>query len=258
MPELALPELATISSLDQVITSAAVRLFVTRAQAVAPDFALTAANAEDVAEVCRRLDGLPLAIELAAARTNLLAPQALLSRLEPRLPLLTGGARDQPARLQTMRAAIAWGYDLLAPDEQALLRRLSIFAGGFTPEAVESVIGLESDGSPILVLDRIGSLVDKSLVRREYGSEEARFSLLETVREFAWEQAVAEDEGDAIGAAHAAWCLDLAERSRQAMFLPNGERQLQRLASEHGNLHVALAWFHLHGDHVASYVSPPR
>jgi predicted ATPase/DNA-binding CsgD family transcriptional regulator len=249
VPPLTLPDPVEPVALDQVAASAAVRLFATRARAVSPDFALTGTNAGAVVEICRRLDGLPLAIEMAAARSNLLAPQALLERLEPRLPLLTGGARDQPARLQTMRAAIAWGYDLLAPDEQRLLRRLSVFSAGFTPEAVALVMGSEACHSPVDILDGIGSLVDKSLVRHEAAAEETRFSLLETVREFAWEQVLAGDEQDAVAGAHADWCLDLAEQSKLAMFLPGGDRQLQRLEIEHANLRAALAWLDGQGDH---------
>ena len=253
VPPLALTDPATAASPDEATASAAVRLFAARARAVAPDFAVTAANAEAVAEVCRRLDGLPLAIELAAARSNLLAPRALLARLEARLPVLTGGARDQPDRLQTMRAAIAWGYGLLAPEEQTLFRRLAVFAGGFAPEAAEWVMGTarrpEACPSPALVLDGIASLVDKSLVRREEADEEEpRFSLLDTIREFAWEQVVAGDEQDTVADAHAAWCLDLAERSRLAAYLPDGERQLDRLETEHANLRAALAWLDRRGD----------
>ena len=144
----------------------AVRLFIERAQAVKPDFAVTDDNAPAVAEICSRLDGLPLAIELAAALVKVLPPQALLKRLEQRLPLLTGGARTLPARQQTMRDAIAWSHDLLAPDEQALFRRLAVFAGGCTLEAAEAVVAPEGT---LDVLGGIASLVDKSLLRQEEG-----------------------------------------------------------------------------------------
>ena len=259
----AVPPLAVTDSdraADEPAAPDAVRLFVDRAQAVRADFALTAADAAAVAAICVRLDGLPLAIELAAARSNVLAPRALLARLDRRLPVLTGGPRDGPPRQRTMRAAIAWGYDLLAPDEQALLRCLSVFAGGFAPEAAAWVMG-EREGStgtapstgeqptpsPPRVLDCIDSLVAKSLVRREAG-EDPRFSLLETVREYACERLLEADERDAVADAHADWCLDLAEGSGQATFLPDGERQLRRLEVEHANLRGALDWLHQRGD----------
>ena len=240
---LSLPEPSTTMSLEEAIASAGVRLFAMRAQAATPAFTLTEGNANTVVEVCRRLDGLPLAIELAAARSNILSPQALLARLEPRLPILTGGARDQPARLQTMRAAIAWGYDLLAPADQELLRHLSVFAGGFTTEAVEAT-------GASAALDGITSLVDKSLVRREGTEGEPRFSLLDTIREFAWERLVAENEHVAVSDAHATWCLRLAEHSRLAAYLPGGDRRLDHLDAEHANLQVALAWLDRQGDGI--------
>jgi len=251
---LALPEPTESVPVDQAANSAAVRLFTARARAVEPGFAVTSANVGAVVEVCRRLDGLPLAIELAASRSNLLAPRALLARLEPSLPMLTGGGRDQPARLQTMRAAIAWGYDLLDSHEKALLRSLSVFVGGFTPAAADWVMeraaraSAPSHPTSFAMLDGIGSLVDKSLVQRENDEDEPRFSLLQTVREFAWEQLLAEAERDSVASAHADWFLEFAEQSRLAMFLPDGDRQLARLEMEHSNLLAALAWFDRAGD----------
>ena len=170
----------------------AVRLFIARAQAVKPDFTVTASNAPAVAEICFRLDGLPLAIELAAALVKMLPPQALLKRLEQRLPLLTGGARTLPARQQTMRNAIAWGHDLLAPDEQTLFRRLAVFPGGCTIEAAEAVAS--PDGT-LDVFAGLASLVDKSLLRQDEGADgEPRFRMLETVREFGLERLEASGE----------------------------------------------------------------
>ena len=190
-------------SVADVATSDAVRLFVARAEAVQPDFALTPDNAVAVAEICRRLDGLPLAIELAAARVKVLPPAALLARLDHRLPLLTGGGRDLPERQQTMRAAIAWSHDLLTPEEQVLFRRLAVFAGGFTLEAAEAVAS--GSGEPgIDPFEGVASLLDKSLLRQEAGpGGEPRFVMLETVREFALEQLVASGEEGAIRERHA-------------------------------------------------------
>ena len=149
VPPLALPDRSRLEPLDQLTRYEAVRLFVERAQAVKPGFAITDGNAAAVAEICHRLDGLPLAIELAAARVNVLSPQALLARLERRLPLLTGGPRDVPARQQTLRETIAWSYDLLTPGEQALFRRLAVFVGGCTLEAAEAVVGGGGAGSEL-------------------------------------------------------------------------------------------------------------
>jgi predicted ATPase len=163
----------------------AVALFVERARAIKDDFAVTNPNAPSVAEICHRLDGLPLAIELAAARVRLLTPQAVLARLERRLPLLTGGARDLTARQQTLRGAIAWSYDLLTPQEQTLFRLLSIFVGGCTLSMVEAVC--DPDGTlGIEVLDGVTALAAQSLLRQEDVPDgEPRFMMLETIREYA-------------------------------------------------------------------------
>ncbi len=231
-------------SVADVATSDAVRLFVARAEAVKPDFALTPENAVAVAEICRRLDGLPLAIELVAARVKVLPPAALLARLDHRLPLLTGGGRDHPERQQTMRAAIAWSHDLLSPEEQVLFRRLSVFAGGFTLEAAETVVsGLGETGSH--PFEGVASLLDKSLLRQDAGpGGEPRFTMLETVREFALDQLAASGEEAATRARHAAWCLALAEASelylRDLRALADS---LTRLDAELDNVRAALAWF---------------
>src|SRR5215213_9577039 len=241
---LELADLNRDRAVEEIARGAAVRLFVARAQAVQPDFVLTPENARDVAEICRRVDGLPLAVELAAARIKVLPPAALLARLEPRLPLLTGGGRDLPQRQRTMRDAIAWSYDLLPPDEQALLRHLSVFAGGFTLEGVEAVTGgLVSLGAN--TLDGIGSLLDKNLIRREEPSNpDPRFAMLETVREFAHDQLVAHGEEAPARECHAAWCLALAEEA--GCNLRPGQAQLpwlERLDADLANLRGALAWF---------------
>ena len=185
VPPLALPP-AGDDDRDALAASAAVALFIDRAVAVRPDFELTDENASAVAAICRQLDGLPLAIELAAARVKLLSPQAIVSRLESRLDLLTGGARDLPERQQTLRAAIDWSYNLLEPREQGMLARLGVFLGGCTLESAEAVCGAPEGMGFGEVLDSIASLVDKSLVRQSDGLDgEARFSLLETIREYA-------------------------------------------------------------------------
>ena len=193
------PETDEPASACEVDASAAVRLFVTRAQAVKPDFVLTEQNASAVGAICRRLDGLPLAIELAAARVKIFSPTALLARLDQRLPLLTEGGRDLPARQRTMRDAIAWSYDLLTPEEQTAFRQLAVFVGGFTLEAAEAVAGLDA-ASPMFTV--IASLVDNSLVLQEPDADdEPRFRMLETVREYGLEQLEATGDADAIGRA---------------------------------------------------------
>ena len=240
-----------IAVVKDVATSDAVRLFIARAEAVKPDFALTSENAVAVAEICRRLDGLPLAIELAAARVKVLPPSALLARLDHRLPMLTGGGRDHPERQQTMRDAIAWSHDLLNPEEQGLLRRLAVFVGGFTLEAAEAVVS--GPGEPgIDPFEGVTSLLDNSLLRQEAGpGGEPRFAMLETVREFALELLAASGEEDATRERHAAWCLTLA----QAVGLDSlrGRAQaawLARLDADLDNLRAALAWFDAAGEPI--------
>jgi predicted ATPase/DNA-binding CsgD family transcriptional regulator len=221
--------------------SAAERLFVARAQAVVPDFTLSEDNEVAVAAVCRHLDGLPLAIELAAARIKAFPPAALLARLERRLPLLTGGGRDLPERQQTMHDAIAWSYDLLSTTEQTLFRRLGVFVGGFTLEAAEAVAG-ESDAESEVV-NGVLSLLDKSLLRQEMGpGGEARYAMLETIREFASNQLAASDEEATIRDRHAAWCLGVAESTPPMLVGSRNRQWLALLEAEHANLRAALAW----------------
>jgi predicted ATPase/DNA-binding CsgD family transcriptional regulator len=233
---------------EAVAASPAVQLFVARARSIDPRFALDAANAEAVTAVCRRLDGLPLAIELATARLRLLAPRELLDRLDPALPLLTEGPEDAPDRLRTMRRAIAWSYDLLAPEQQALFRRLAIFVGGFTLTAAEQVLADESLAATRGdVLDGLTLLLDSSLVGRVDAGDETRFGLLETVREFAREQLRASGEMEAIADRHAAWCIALAEEMRRAGRISHRDG-LNQLEREHPNLRAALAWLVERGD----------
>jgi len=242
VPPLAVPDLTAMPSLDTLAALPAVALFVQRAEAAVSDFALTAKNATAVAAICVRLDGLPLAIELAAPLVTLLPPPALLARLERRLQLLMGGARDLPERQQTLRAALAWSYDLLHAGEQALFRRLSVFAGGATLEAVEAVCHTAGDVEGD-ALGWLAALVDKSLLRREEGpGGEARVGMLETIREYGREQLTANRELKATGRAHAAYYLDLAEWAEPEL---RGSEQvvwLERLERDHNNLSAALRW----------------
>lgn len=223
---------------DQLSRIPAVALFVERARAAKPTFKLTAENARVVAEICRRLDGLPLALELAAARIKLLTPQAMLDRLDQRLKLLTGGARDLPGRQQTMRGAVAWSYDLLDETERAVLRRLAVFAGGCTLSAAEEVCGAGGED----VLDALGSLVDKSLVKqREQEDGEARFTMLEVVREYALERLEASGEAEAIRLMFARYFKRMAEESDRDIRSGNQVASVRRLSREHENVKAALA-----------------
>jgi predicted ATPase/DNA-binding XRE family transcriptional regulator len=234
-PDLNLP-------LPDLATADAVRLFAQRAQAARADFALTEQNAAAVAAICVRLDGLPLAIELAAARVPHLPPATLLQRLEQRLPLLTGGARDLPERQRTMRDAIAWSHDLLSPEEQALFRRLAVFVGGSTLEAAEAVAGRPTDPSGA-VLDGVAALVDKGLLRQENGTDgEPRYRMLETVREYGVEQLMASGEEGAVREGHAAWCLAFAEAVDPLSIASRQPARLAALDIEWPNMQAALGW----------------
>ena len=187
---LALPDPHSLPPPEQLGDYEAVRLFIERGSSVRPQLALSGDQATAVAEICARLDGLPLAIELAAARLRVLSPQVLLERLEQSLPLLVGGPRDMPARQQTLTATISWSYDLLDPAEQRLFRRISVFVGGFTFEAAEAVCGDADLG--LAILDGLESLLAKSLLGHHEGDQGTpRFRMLETVREYALEQASA-------------------------------------------------------------------
>jgi predicted ATPase len=241
------PNPAHLPSVETLSQYEAVRLFIQRAQAVKPDFVVTSANAPALAEICHRLDGLPLAIELAAALVKLLPPQALLKRVEKRLPLLRGGARTLPARQQTMRNTIAWSHDLLSQEEQTLFRRLAVFAGGCTLEAAEVVGNQEGNGD---VFAGLAALVDKSLLRQEEGIEgEPRFRMLETVREFGLERLKASGEEPATRTRHAGYFLDLAERAGPEIVETADPALLDMLDREHDNLRAALAWSRETGDH---------
>ena len=248
VPPLALPEAASRPSPEKLSQYPAVALFLQRARAVKPDFTLTRENAGAVAEICARLDGLPLAIELAAARVKLLSPSSMRARLESRLQLLTGGARDLPARQQTLRGAMDWSHDLLTPAEQKLFRRLAVFAGGSTLEAVEAVCDTKADLG-LDLLEGMASLVDKSLVQqREPEGGEPRFVMLETVREYGLEQLAAQGEEAPTRRAHAAYCLVLAEEADTEQANRAGAEVLSRLEIEHDNFRGALDWLTASGE----------
>jgi predicted ATPase/transcriptional regulator with XRE-family HTH domain len=218
----------------------AVALFVERARAVRPGFTLNDDNAAAVVEICRRLDGLPLAIELAAARCNVLTPQAMLRRLDHRLRLLTDGARDAPERQRTLRGAIAWSHDLLSAEEQILFRRLGVFVGGCTLAAAERVCGASGDLG-VDVLDGFAALVDQSLVQQGEGSDgEPRFAMLETLREYALEQLDTAGERHLVQQRHAADVLTLAAEAEPHLFTAERGRWLRRLSEEQDNIRAAL------------------
>jgi predicted ATPase/DNA-binding CsgD family transcriptional regulator len=245
--------------LPTVEANDAIALFLQRARAVRPEFTLTESNAPALVEICRRLDGLPLAIELAAARIKVLSPSALAARLTNRLQVLTGGPRDLPARLQTMRNAVAWSYDLLPPDQQAVFRQLTVFCGGFTESAATTLLADEGsadpstrpdairDLSPFDLFDALAALVDASLLRRveddpSSNQTELRFSILDTIREYGLEQLT--EAGEEAGAhnAHARWALALAESAEPALWGPEQDLWLNTLETEHDNLGAALNW----------------
>ncbi|HZO30125.1 MAG TPA: tetratricopeptide repeat protein [Chloroflexota bacterium] len=242
VPPLALPERSELPSAEHLSQCASVRLFVERAQAVRPGFTMTDETASYVAEICHRLDGLPLAIELAAARVRVLPLPAMLARLEHCLDLLTGGARNVPARQQTLRGAMAWSYDLLPAEEQRLFRRLAVFAGGCPLDGVEAVCDVDGDLG-VDPLEAMSSLVDKSLLREEVGdATTARFLMLETVREYALEQLAASGEADVIRHRHTTYFLAVAETADPLLRGREQATWVARLELERDNLRAALTW----------------
>jgi predicted ATPase len=242
VPPLTLPDSRSTLPLEKLADYSAIKLFVQRAAAVKPNFALSEENAPIIAEICSRLDGLPLAIELAAARIKLLSPSAMRARLASSLQLLTGGARDLPARQQTLRQAIDWSYDLLSEPEQRLFRRLSVFLGGCSLEAVESVCDTKQDLG-VDVLDGMASLVDKSLARQiEQADGETRFVMLETIREYARGKMAESGEETLTRRSHSAYCLVLAEESAAEDAEENQAAWLDRLEIETQNFRAALEW----------------
>jgi predicted ATPase/DNA-binding CsgD family transcriptional regulator len=248
VPPLAVPNPKEALGIAQAMQAEAVRLFVARAQAVQEAFVLTPENASTVTAICRRLDGLPLAIELAAARLKVLPPSALLARLERRLPLLTDGARDVPVRQQSMRDAVAWSYDLLTAGQQVLFQRLAVFVGSFSLDTAEAVataaLGLETE-----LLSGVAALVDASLLRQEPGpADEPRYKMLETIREFGLDQLEKGGDAEAVRDAHASAFVALAEEARPHYDDHRIVEWYDRVESELANCHAALEWADSRGD----------
>jgi predicted ATPase/DNA-binding SARP family transcriptional activator len=231
------PDGAALDDPARVIAADAVALFADRARAVRPGFVVSVANAADVGELCRRLDGLPLALELAAARIKALSPAAMLERLQQRLAVLGAGARTAPARQRTLDATVGWSYDLLPADQQRAFARLSVFSGGFTLAAAEQVCGA--------ALDAVGSLIDKSLL----GESEDRYFMLQTIREYAQARLAAGGEHGRVARAHAAWVAELVERAEPHLYGRDHAPWLRRLDHEHDNVRAALDFTHHAGEH---------
>jgi len=248
LPPLALPDVRAMPPVETLSRSPAIALFVQRARAAKPDFELNRENAAAITEICARLDGLPLAIELAAARVKVLSPSSLRTRLTSRLQLLTGGARDMPPRHQTLRAAMDWSYDLLTVAEQKLFRRLSVFVGGCTLEGAEAVCDTKRD-LDLDLLDGMTSMVDKSLAQQvEPAKGESRFVMLETIREYALEKLETSGEKALTKRAHAAYCLVLAEEHATEQSDGEGGDWLERIELEHDNFRAGLEWLTESGD----------
>ena len=242
VPPLSLPDLERLPDLEILAKNPAISLFVERAAALKPGFELTPDNMHDVAEICARLDGLPLAIELAAARIKLLSTAAMLARLQSRLQWLTTGPRDLPRRQQALRATLDWSHELLEPAEKKVFRRLSTFVSGFTLEAAEAVTNATGD-LDVEVFDAVASLVDKNLVlQSEQSGEEPRFRMLETIREYAAELLTTNQEEAAIHRAHAAYCLVLAEEGSTQLTGQHGHVWFDRFDLEQANYRAALDW----------------
>ncbi len=246
VPPLSLPDPLYLPAYEELLQYAAVALFVQRAQAVKPNFALSEDNAAAIAQICIRLDGLPLSLELAAARSKLLPPQALLGRLNHRLAVLTGGRVDAPPRQQTLRDTISWSYDLLNSSEQRCFRRLAIFVGGFTLEAAEAVCRGAADLS-LPTIDLVASLLDKSLLQQsDMGGDEPRLLMLETIREYALERLVDSGELEATEEIDAMYFLALAEESEPELFGHQQRLWMGRLTRDAENLRASLQWLQTH------------
>ena len=249
VPPLPAPEVTQRLSVHALAANPAVDLFLRRAQAVKPDFALTRDNGAAVAEICRRLEGLPLALELAAPRIRVLPPPAMLARIEHRLTFLTGGAVDLPARQHTMRETIAWSYDLLTASEQKLFRSLAIFDGGCSLPAIEELCAT-TDGARPDLLDGVESLQRNSLLRQEetVADVEPRFRMLETIREYGLERLAASGAEDELRRRHVDYFLSFAEEAARGFYSPATAFWLDRLESDHANLRAAVRWCIEHKD----------
>src|SRR5215211_5247743 len=242
VPPLSLPDVRHLPDIATLSQYEAVSLFIERAQAAKAEFEVTSESAPAVAEICVRLDGLPLAIELAAARIKMLPPRAMLQRLSSRLKFLTGGARDVPERQRTLRATIEWSFALLDEGEQLLFGKLAVFSGGRTLEAIEAICDADGD-LPVDVFEGVSSLLDKSLLRQEEGpGGEPRFVMLETVHEFAREKLGQSQEAEEIKRVHAQYFLTLAEEAYPELKGANQLEWLERLEAEHDNMRAALSW----------------
>lgn len=250
VPPLILPDPGMTQSLEHVKASPSVRLFVDRVQATNPTFTLSDETAPLAADICRHLDGLPLAIELAAAQASVLPLAALRDRIQARLPLPVTGPRDAPARLRTIRDAVAWSYDLLTEDEKRLFRRISVFAGDFALDAAERLANSDRTLGEVehqaensaTTLHQLSSLVEKSLLRQEERAGAARFGMLETIRAFARDLLVASGEADLISEAQANWVLEMMAHHEFATVIRD-EQELRRIEADHPNILIALTWF---------------
>jgi predicted ATPase/DNA-binding CsgD family transcriptional regulator len=248
VPPLSLPDVSVDRSPDRLFGAEAVRLFVDRARAAAPDFRLTDATAADVAAICARLDGVPLALELAAARMSVFSPADMLKRLDEHLLVLAEGPRDAPERLRSMHDSIAWSYDLLSPGEQVLFRQLGAFVGTWTLDAAEAVAGAVDDASRHRMLEQLATLVEASLVRRQPDDDgETVYRMLVPIREFAEELLDRSDEAEAINVRHLAFITGLVEQAEVALYHPDGLRRIAHLRILGANIPKAIAWAEHHG-----------
>ena len=248
---LGVPDLGEPLATGDLGSVEAVRLFVDRARATDPDLDLTGAAMREVAALCARLDGMPLAIELAAARVSVLSPREIIARLDARHPLLAGGPRDAPARLRSMRDSLAWSHDLLAAGERALFRQLGALVGTWTLEAAEAVAGADDAAARHQVLEHLSTLVEASLVQRlatGSGTGATMYRMLVPVREFAEELLARSDEAEVVRRRHAAFVMSLADQRLDAYFLPTGGAALERGHIHAPNIHTALAWLERQGD----------